>query len=311
MTAGRLLEAERFQRASGRRVLGCPARTPHEVVYGELGWSPVEYRRDDLRLRYFRRLVLMDEQRAVHRMFRYRKRKWDAAVLAGVSPLSRRSWCGETVAVMRKHGIGQYWAVAKWQTEELVKEQLWRATVEAGLGKSWMAEWSEGLSRKVSLELFRSLKESPSRERYLEYDVARNEEVALRVALRGGAHSLEVSRVRWGECAPPREERVCQLCSAGLPEDVDHFLLGCVALDDVRRATFRAIEARAGAEAPRGWLRRELDRESSVRLLLGAARQVPLPGGVGFMDVSEAMDLAALRGVSRMNRARERLLRGA
>jgi hypothetical protein len=90
MTAGRLLEAERFQRASGRRVLGCPARTPHEVVYGELGWSPVEYRRDDLRLRYFRRLVLMDEQRAVHRMFRYRKRKWDAAVLAGVSPLSRR-----------------------------------------------------------------------------------------------------------------------------------------------------------------------------------------------------------------------------
>ena len=115
---GRQAKLERFQRAAGRRILGCPARTPHEVVYGELGWRPDEYRRADLRMRFLRRLTIMDTGRAVYRMFRYRKRKHDAAALRGGRKAPPQSWSGETVATLRKYGLQRYWSPDAWELEE-------------------------------------------------------------------------------------------------------------------------------------------------------------------------------------------------
>jgi hypothetical protein len=50
-------EAEKLQREMGRRILKCSETTANEVVLGELGWWPLEARRDLLRLKYWRKLI--------------------------------------------------------------------------------------------------------------------------------------------------------------------------------------------------------------------------------------------------------------
>ena len=47
----------------GKRILKVNEKTANGVVLGELGWWPLKARRDMIRLRYWRKLLIMSTER--------------------------------------------------------------------------------------------------------------------------------------------------------------------------------------------------------------------------------------------------------
>ena len=291
---------EVFQRSVGKKILGCPSRTPTAVVHGELGWMSMARRRDVLRLRFLRHLALMSEGRSVRRFFLFCKGRFDEGRRAGRR--LRTSWCGETFAALQRLGLERFWEERLWESDEFVGKGEWAATLdEAAAGAEHLA-WRAGMDGKSSLDLYRAIKEEVGREPFLECEPADNRAAALRVGLRGGVHELEVSAARLvrsgagGRVLPAREERLCRVCDGGVPEDAPHFLLKCEAIAGARCEVFGRLEA---AGMPPG-----LADADVVRLLLGA----PKAADGSRLGTSKELDLAAMRGVLCLSKARRRVL---
>ncbi len=64
-------EMEKIQRMMGKRILGLNQSTHNEVVLGELGWWKMKARRDMLRLRYWRKLILMKKERLPRKVYEW------------------------------------------------------------------------------------------------------------------------------------------------------------------------------------------------------------------------------------------------
>ena len=62
------LEFEKLQLEMGKRILRCGSRTTDEVVRGELGWERQKARRDEMRLRYWGKIVRMNDDRIVNNL---------------------------------------------------------------------------------------------------------------------------------------------------------------------------------------------------------------------------------------------------
>ena len=59
------LEGEKIQREMGRRILRCNGKTTNEAVLGELGWWRLRTRREFCGLKYWFRLLQMNNNRLV------------------------------------------------------------------------------------------------------------------------------------------------------------------------------------------------------------------------------------------------------
>ena len=289
---------EVFQRTIAKKVMGAPARTPNAVALGEMGWRPRSFRRDDLRLRMFRRVALMQTSRAVRRIALVCKERFDERRRRGEGPRPRSStWVGEIHQALLRFGLEKYWSSATWARPEFVAHEQWAATIEAAACPLAEEEWKRDMQSKVSLALYRSIKTSLQREPFLDGPVADNRAVAVRVGLRGGVHALEVSAARLdGAARAPREERLCRVCNSGEVEDVAHFLLDCPALVAPRSAMMSRME-KLDHPAILAW-------GDWMHVMLGASVRVdgtPL-------KVSRELDTVAMREVLKMARARHRVL---
>ena len=75
-------EMEKIQREMGKRILGLKASTNNEVVRGEMGWWRMKARKDMLRLRYWRKVINMKQEKLPRKVYewelrrRKRRRSW-------------------------------------------------------------------------------------------------------------------------------------------------------------------------------------------------------------------------------------------
>ena len=65
-----VIDFEKIQLAMGKRILRCGSRTVQEVVRGELGWERQKARRDEMRLRYWAKIIRMEDDRIVKMIYR-------------------------------------------------------------------------------------------------------------------------------------------------------------------------------------------------------------------------------------------------
>ena len=56
-----------------KRILRCGSRASEEVVRGELGWERQKARADEMRLRYWGKIVRISDDRIVKRIYRESK----------------------------------------------------------------------------------------------------------------------------------------------------------------------------------------------------------------------------------------------
>jgi hypothetical protein len=135
-------EAERLQIFAGRMCLGVGREVPNVVVMGELGWMPVQARREILRLRYWGKIVGEGKRNpgslvhAVYREGRLRVEEGRAK--------SQREWCVETKRLLKEVGLEEY-----WESEEVgAREQNeWALLVKRMVFRREEAKWREGMWR--------------------------------------------------------------------------------------------------------------------------------------------------------------------
>ena len=61
---------EKLQLEMGKRILRCGSRMSEEVVRGELGWERQKARSDEMRLRYWAKIIRMEDDRIVKTIYR-------------------------------------------------------------------------------------------------------------------------------------------------------------------------------------------------------------------------------------------------
>jgi len=216
-------EAELLQRKVGRRILGCDARLPDAVVYGDLGWITLWGRRVALRLIFWGKLVGMGRDRLARKVYEAGRQRLQRD-LHPQSPES--SWCTTTRNLLTQLGMEDAWH--RNQVDPGWREEVWERV------RAWEADqWRRNMSGNSRLELYSMVKQKPGREPYLDDKDQRKRRLWSK--LRGGCLETHVETGRWvsvrvagKQTRLPRHLRVCQMCQQE-QECATHLLFGCKA----------------------------------------------------------------------------------
>jgi hypothetical protein len=329
----------------GRACLGVSRRTPYEPTLCDLGWLPHGARRDELRLRFFRRILLMDKSRLVRRLFDVRRKDLETdrprvtPHYTGRVHGSTNRWCKETRALCERFDLLDYWD----GTEEIPNHGTWSSIVESAVSRATWETWDSSMSNKPTLDRYRRLVQHvdphlpdftlpaapwiPDPEKRLS-NCAR-EATSLYSSLRSGCNSLRISTGRMEDLQ--REDRLCQAClSSGhsCVESEQHFCLECPSLQfdrsdmlrNIRQTSFQ-LEGQLPFD-PDGivgftsaqtfwddhWL--GISPESQTDILLGG-RTYPLESTIHTIpsSISDAVFETAIPALYNMSLARGRSLR--
>ena len=188
------VEADRLQKKMGKFFLGVRPSTPDQMVLGDLGWKKLRNRRTILRLRYWKKILGMGDERLTKRAYEEdRKRLWQPG-----------SWSKGTKDILEDLGLGETWE--EQDTGGTWAE--WVKTVDEAIRRKESETWRRGCEKKTKLEGYRGVKTEKGKEKYLQVKDKMGR--CLMARLRGGTNWLRIEQGRWvGES---REERICRVC---------------------------------------------------------------------------------------------------
>jgi hypothetical protein len=207
-----------------RSVLGVHTGTPNMALLAEAGRYPQQVFAAQMLLKYWNRLIRMDDDRLVKRAFVV------SAALAGSTACNSRhtSWAGQAAAVLGSLGLPCNLAAPAV------------ADVEKGvstLQSRYLSSITDSESSKVQQYLRMRdgvVPETYCMAPYLKAVGGWRQRKALS-QLRTGSHWLAVETGRRAGAAVPRDQRVCQRCSSGEVDDEAHMVFRCAALSVQRR----------------------------------------------------------------------------
>ena len=225
---GKWREAEALQSLMGKRILGVSKMTSGAVVRGELGWWRMEARRDLARLRFWGKLVRMEESRLVKRVYRERRRRFDQG-----KSVDTKNWCYRTREILVGLGLEEV-----WEGERVGPAEEWGPIIKSAIAAREEREWAREMSEKPKLRTYRKLKSKLSFEPYL--NCGDSWRRSLMTMMRGGTNMLRIERGRWDK--EKIEERTCRVCMTDQVEDEQHFLLDCSVYKSERESMYREIE---------------------------------------------------------------------
>ena len=158
-------EAEILQYQSAKRILGCVQKSPNEAARGELGWWTLKARRTMIRLRFWWKLVNMDEERIV-------KRVYDSSRKQCVENKNKNkedkieNWCTTTENYLIQLGMKDKWD--KGTIEALGTKNEWRLAIKTAIQEQKENEWKEEINKKTMLQSwYGKIKNKLEREEYL------------------------------------------------------------------------------------------------------------------------------------------------
>ena len=213
--AGEWEEAERLQREMAKRILGLKESTNNEVVLGELGWWKLKSRRDMLRLRYWRRLINMKQEKLPKRVYEWELRRWKG----------KRSWIRHTKKLLIGLGLQDYWK------EQKVKEtrEEWGVLISKKIQEREQREWLRTIQKRPKLRTYILVKKKLEYENYLDIKDEAGRKALAR--LRSGTNELRIETGRHEGLE--RKDRTCWF-GCNVVEDEQHFLKECWMYEDLR-----------------------------------------------------------------------------
>ena len=222
-------EAEVIQQRVGKMLLGVSKMTAKEVVRGELGWMSLSARREIKVLKYWGRILNMDDSRLVKQV--YRRCKQTNSRLKG-------SFCEAVRKTLEKLKLEHLWA-----SEQIGKFKDWVIFINACVKRSETDLWQHKLSESRKLRTYRLLKTELRQEEYLSWQLPTHQRSQY-ARLRSGTHQLRVETGRWKE--EKEEERICRICVTGKIDTEEHFLLDCYVFERLRQKLFLKIKENTG-----------------------------------------------------------------
>ena len=207
--------AEQLQVEAARRILRLlGTKTSNDAILGDLGWVSLRARRDELRLRFWCRLVGMEDDRLAKQVY--------LASRANLQLFPQlRCWVSITRNILAHYQLQHLWIHDLPNRTECVE------TVFSAEENSWRAR----LQTKSKLQWYSHNKNKLAREPYM--DLVKNGH-HRRLLLRLRASNFMI-RIEYGRIdGLPRPERMCLMCCNGAVEDEQHFLTECSAFGELR-----------------------------------------------------------------------------
>lgn len=196
-------QLDSVQNRAIRYFLGVHRFTPNMAILGDTGWLPCIYRRWFAILKFWNRLILLDDSRLTKKVFNFDYE------------INHSNWCTDVKDIMDKLNLSVYFEN--------------RSVVDMGLVQNkihyyFATSWPEKCRNVPKLRTYNLFKHSFKTEEYVTLNLKRNER-SIMAQFRCGVLPLRVETGRFiGE---PVQNRLCQMCNLGLIEDEKHFLLFC------------------------------------------------------------------------------------
>jgi hypothetical protein len=236
-------EGERVQREMGRRILRCHGKTTNAAVIGEMGWWKLRTRRDFMKLKYWIKILLMDDSRLVKRVYRASKKAY--------MDQGTRNWCQVIHKLVIKYKLEDLWkdesAVLRPAELEDAPDRNtprirrhWFRWIYKRMHEVEQEEWLKEINSKAKLRTYRTFKTKLELEPYL---LSENNKPGryLLTSIRTGTNKLRIETGRWKRPREEESERVCRSCNSGEVEDEKHFVLNCTAYKDLRATLLTEI----------------------------------------------------------------------
>ena len=213
----RYVKAEQVEQRAMRFFLGVHRFAPILGIQGDMGWVPSNIRWKICILRYWNRLLKMNQNRLTKQVF-----LWDYN-------LENNNWSTEVKNVLNT--IDMEYIFENMSTCNIVD-------LKQKLLEIYKTDWKANLLYKPKLRTYRLFKYTFGTEKYVSLNLDRNYR-SLLAQFRLGILPLrlETGRIKNEKV----HERICLICSDNLVEDENHFLFQCKAYSSERRNLFAKI----------------------------------------------------------------------
>ena len=195
---------------------------------------------DEMRLRYWAKIVRMDSDRIVKRIYRESKNrleKEEAAFQLNNQATITKTWCTYTKQLMKKLNLEE-----EWRTEQIPDEGEWNSLIRGRIHEREQVKWRVKCLTMPKLRTYSKLKTKLKTEPYLE--VNHRGGIPELAKLRGGTNRLRIEQGRYVK--ETIAERKCLCCKRGAVEDEVHFLLMCPSYTSLRKEMWQKFEAITG-----------------------------------------------------------------
>lgn len=202
-----------------RFYLGVPRNTPLPCLTAELGWLPTGDRRKKGVLRFYNRLLEMDDNRIPKKVF-----------LNSVN--NDTSWAGKTRKLLEDIGLGIYWNTGSRVPKDLMNFHIL---------EKYKERWRSEVLDKVKLKTYSTIKISSTVSGYIASNLPKRQRSIL-AQLCMGVLKLKIETGRYVN--QDLRDRTCEVCSQNAVENESHFLFECEAYDEERTNFFHALGLR-------------------------------------------------------------------
>jgi hypothetical protein len=194
---------EIVQNRAARSFLGVHRFAPCDGMQGDLGWISCRSRRKTNMIRFWNRMLKMDDTRLTKQIF-----MWDHNI-------ANNNWNTEVKQIFEELSLDN-----KFYNREIADADLLGTEIK----KYEETCWRERCLSKPKLRTYHKIKQTLETESYVKCNLNRKER-SLLAQLRFGILPLKIETGRFENL--PLENRICELCRLNKTEDETHFLFEC------------------------------------------------------------------------------------
>jgi hypothetical protein len=210
---------EQIQTRAIRVYLGVHKFAPIAGLFGDMGWLPLVYQRKIDLIKYWNRLINMDDDRLTKKIFIF---DWNSK--------TNKTWCHSVEKVFNQLNMNH-------EFENMINCEINSITTK--IYNLFQENWITLVNSKPKLRFYRMFKELPNQEKYLHINLTPKERSAIS-QLRFGILPLAIETGRYKSI--PLNQRICEMCDDHKVEDEIHVLFHCKQYKNERAIWFRKLE---------------------------------------------------------------------
>jgi hypothetical protein len=203
-----------------RKLLCVNKSTNLSALYGELGRVPLIIMRKIHMIRYWIKLIKLDNRNVTKRIYIMLKNDADNNF-----SYNNQNWAHQIKTMLQKLGLSNIWI--NQETCDISFNIIKQRILD-----HYYQTWYSEINNSRRLITYSRFKHSFELEPYLDQITEKKYRIALS-RFRLSSHSLEIERGRYFNI--PQNERKCQFCNMNFIENEYHFLLVCPMYKDLRK----------------------------------------------------------------------------
>ena len=210
----------KIQQRAIRYYLGVHSKAPLYAIEGDTGWIPCDIRRHTEMLRFWNRLMNMDNTRITYKVFQHDYN------------LCRNNWCSEVKSIF-----------TKLEHENVfIDRNVCDIEALQSINMCMHAEtWKENILTKPKLRTYITFKDEYGTENYVKYCSSRFQR-SLLAQIRCGILPIRIEVGRFNN--EKEDKRICQVCDQQKIENEFHFICECSQYDIYRQDMYNYVKAK-------------------------------------------------------------------